>query len=190
MDRRSLPRRSRPTLPAWIADEVDFQRVYAGEDARISLAIGLARANVEYATGGPFGAAVFDANGRVLAVGVNRVQHLQSSLAHAEIIALAEAQRKLGRARLNSGGGRYTLATAGQPCCQCYGAVMWTGIDDLLIAARGEDIESIVGFDEGPLPDDWTGELERRGVRVVRDLHRDAAREVLASYVSRGGARY
>ena len=190
MDRRSPSRRFTPTLPAWIADEVDFQRVYAGEDARIAVAIDLARANVEYATGGPFGAAVFDANGKVLAVGVNRVECLQSSLAHAEIVALVGAQRKLGRARLNGGGGRYTLATTGQPCCQCYGALLWAGIDELLIAARGEDIESLVGFDEGPLPDDWTGELERRGIRVVRDLHRDAARKVLASYVSRGGARY
>lgn len=178
------------TLPAWIADEVDFQRVYVGEDARVALAIGLARANVEYATGGPFGAAVFDAAGALIAVGVNRVQRLQSSLAHAELIAMVGAQQKLGRARLNQDGSRYTLATAGQPCCQCYGAVVWAGIDELLIAARGEDVESIARFDEGPLPADWTGELERRGIRVVRDLHRDAAREVLASYAARGGARY
>ena len=107
MDRRSPPGRSTPTLPAWIADEVDFQRVYAGEDARISVAIDLARANVEYATGGPFGAVVFDADGKVLAVGVNRVERLQSSLAHAEIVALVGAQRKLGRARLN---GKVNLA--------------------------------------------------------------------------------
>lgn len=190
MDSRRSPRRPAPTLPAWIADEVDFQRAYEGEDARISVAIDLARANVEYATGGPFGAAVFDADGMVLSVGVNRVQRLQSSLAHAELIALAGAQQKLGRARLNGDGRRYTLATAGQPCCQCYGAIVWTGIDELLIAARGEDIESLAGFDEGPLPEDWTGELERRGTRVVRDLHRVAAREVLASYVARGGAPY
>lgn len=190
MDSRSRPRRSTPTLPAWMPDAVDFHRVCLGEDARISLAIDLARDNVEYATGGPFGAAVFDGNGALVAVGVNRVEPLRSSLAHAELIALAGAQLKLGRARLNEDGRRYTLATAGQPCCQCYGAIMWAGVDELLIAARGEDIESLVGFDEGPLPEDWTGELERRGIRVVRDLHRDAAREVLASYVARGGTRY
>jgi tRNA(Arg) A34 adenosine deaminase TadA len=190
MENRSSPRHVTTTLPAWIADEVDFRRAYAGEDARITLAIDLARANVGYATGGPFGAAVFGADGALVAVGVNRVQRLQSSLAHAELVALVGAQQKLGRARLNEDGHRYSLATAGQPCCQCYGAIVWAGIDELLIAARGEDIESIAGFDEGPLPEDWTGELERRGIRVVRDLHREAARKVLASYVTRGGARY
>jgi tRNA(Arg) A34 adenosine deaminase TadA len=190
MDSRSYPPHVTPTLPAWIADEFNFQHSYAGEDARISVAIDLARANVEHATGGPFGAAVFGPHGALVAVGVNRVQQLRSSLAHAELVALAGAQQKLGRARLNDDGHRYSLATAGQPCCQCYGAIVWAGIDELLIAARGEDIESIVGFDEGPLPQDWTGELERRGVRVVRDLHREAAREVLASYVARGGTRY
>ena len=37
-------------------------------------------------------------------------------------------------------------------------------------------------FDEGPLPADWVGELERRGIAVVRDLHRDAACDVLRAY--------
>ncbi len=115
-----------------------------------------------HATGGPFGAAIFDDAGTLIAAGVNRGESLKSSLAHAEIIALAAAQQKLGRARLNEDCRRYTLATCAQPCCQCYGAVVWAGIDQLLIAARAEDTESLTGFDEGPLPADWITELERR----------------------------
>jgi tRNA(Arg) A34 adenosine deaminase TadA len=181
---------STPLLPAWIVGAEGMDGPCAGDDARIALAIGLARRNVEHATGGPFGAAVFDEDGQVVAVGVNRVEPLQVSLAHAEIVALVGAQRKLGRARLNDDGRRYTLATSAQPCCQCYGAVVWAGIDELLIGARSEDTESLAGFDEGPLPDDWIGALERRGIRVTRDLCRDAARAVLATYGSRGGKRY
>jgi hypothetical protein len=45
-------------------------------------------------------------------------------------------------------------------------------------------------FDEGPLPADWIGELERRGIAVTRDLHRDAACEVLRRYGASGGAFY
>lgn len=178
------------TLPAWITETVDFDRLHDDDDARIALAIGLARGNVEHASGGPFGAAVFDDAGRLVAVGVNRVEPLQSSLAHAEIIALVAAQRKLGRARLDDDGRRYTLASSSQPCCQCYGAIVWAGIGELLIAARTGDTESLAGFDEGPLPADWIGELERRGIRVRRDLRRDEACEVLRSYAARGGARY
>lgn len=178
------------TLPAWIAEKVDFEHIRTDDDARIALAVELARRNVEHASGGPFGAAVFDDAGRLVALGVNRVEPLQSSLAHAEIIALVAAQQKLGHARLDDDGRRYTLATSSQPCCQCYGAIVWAGIGELLIAARTEDTESLAGFDEGPLPADWIGELERRGIRVRRDLRRDEARDVLRTYAARGGRRY
>ncbi|MGH8155314.1 MAG: nucleoside deaminase [Rhodanobacteraceae bacterium] len=173
-----------------MADAVDFRRRYADAETRIALAIELARGNVEHATGGPFGAAVFDAAGALVAVGVNRVEPLRSSLAHAEIIALVAAQRALRRAHLNSSGGRYTLATSAQPCCQCYGAIVWAGVDELLVGARATDTESLVGFDEGPLPADWSGELERRGIRVTCDLGREAARAVLRAYAAAGGTRY
>lgn len=177
-------------LPAWTTRAVDRARRYAGHDAQIELAITLARLNVEHATGGPFGAAVFDATGRLVAIGVNRVEPLASSLAHAEIVALAGAQQKLGRARLNADGGRYTLAASAQPCCQCYGALPWAGIDELLIAARRKDTELLVGFDEGPLPEDWVGELSRRGISVVRDLRRRAACAILQRYGAGAGPRY
>ncbi|HEX5354115.1 MAG TPA: nucleoside deaminase [Rhodanobacteraceae bacterium] len=179
-----------PTLPAWIAGVVDFNRIFADMDAQIAFAIQLARLNVEHASGGPFGAAIFDGAGTLVAVGVNRVECLQSSLAHAEIIALVAAQRKLGRARLGSVDHSYTLAASAQPCCQCYGAIVWAGIQVLLIAARAADTETLAGFDEGPLPADWVGEFERRGIRVIRDLHREDARAVLDDYGSRGGVRY
>jgi tRNA(Arg) A34 adenosine deaminase TadA len=186
----STPPHARTVLPRWIADIANFDAVYATRDAQVALAIALARHNVEHATGGPFGAAVFDSEGKLVAVGVNRVEPLASSLAHAEIVALAGAQQKLGRARLNADSRHYTLATSAQPCCQCYGALVWAGIDELLIAARGSDTETLAGFDEGPLPADWCAELERRGIRVQRDIRRDAARAVLAAYARHGGKQY
>ena len=67
---------------------------------------------------------------------------------------------------------------------------MWAGIDRLLIGARSEDVETLTEFDEGPLPADWVGELQSRGIAVVRDLERDAARAVLRAYGESGGARY
>ncbi len=179
-----------PTLPAWFGGAIDPERCYPDAEAQINLAIELARRNVEHATGGPFGAAVFDGEGNLVAAGVNRVEALESSLAHAEIVALVLAQRSLGRARLNEDGRRYTLATSAQPCCQCYGAIVWAGIDELLVGARAQDTESLAGFDEGPLPADWIGGLERRGIRVSRDLQRPAARAVLAAYAQRHGAVY
>lgn len=178
------------TLPDWTGDLVAADQRFPDDDARMALAIELARRNVALGTGGPFGAAVFDADGRVVALGVNRVVPARSSVAHAEMMAYMGAQAALGRPRLNEDGARYTLATSAQPCCQCYGATVWAGIDTLLIGARAEDVMRLTEFDEGPLPADWIGELRARGIEVRRDLRREEACEVLAAYAAAGGARY
>jgi tRNA(Arg) A34 adenosine deaminase TadA len=182
------------TLPAWIHQELDPSRHYPDDDGKIALAIQLAHRNVELGTGGPFGAAVFDGEGRLLGVGVNRVVPQTCSVAHAEMMAFMTAQQRVQQFRLNDpqGGlrGPISLATSAQPCCMCYGASFWAGIDQLLIGARAEDVMELTEFDEGPLPADWIGELERRGVTVHRDLMRSAAREVLRHYAQAGGRGY
>ena len=176
-------------LPAWVTADLDPERVYDDDDM-MALAIGLSRRNIEAGTGGPFGAAIFGPDRRLLAVGVNHVLASHCSLAHAEALACMLAQQGLQRARLNELGGPYTLATSAQPCCQCYGALVWAGIDRLLVGARAEDVMALTDFDEGPLPADWVGELERRGIEVQRDLQRDAACAVLRDYARSGGPRY
>jgi tRNA(Arg) A34 adenosine deaminase TadA len=174
------------TLPPWIGDVVDTEKRYVTDEERVGLAIELSRRNIEHNLGGPFGAAVFDAHGRVISVGVNRVVPQTCSVAHAEMMAYMSAQQRLASFRLNADGGRYTLATSAQPCCQCYGATVWAGVDELLIGARAEDVEELTEFDEGPLPSDWAGELERRGITVRRDILREQARGVLATYGQSG----
>ena len=191
----SLPASVALRLPEWVHGAVDRDRAYASDGDKVALAIGLAARNLDEATGGPFGAVVFGPDDRVVAAGVNVVLPQSTSLAHAENMAYMLAQQALGRARINLDDdgrpcGPYVLATSAQPCCQCYGATVWAGVDRLLIGARAEDVHELTEFDEGPLPADWTGELARRGIEGVRDIARDAAREVLAAYGSGGGQRY
>ena len=183
------------TLPAWVHDAVDATRAYPTDADKVALAIELSRRNVEADTGGPFGAAVFGADHRIIAVGVNRVVPHACSVAHAEMMAYMLAQARTQRKRLNLDAldnpvGPITLATSAQPCCQCYGATVWAGIDRLLIGARSEDVEALTEFDEGPLPEDWIGALNARGIEVVRDIAREAACAVLKAYGEAGGARY
>lgn len=190
-----LPSQVLLQLPGWLPQAVESAAPCRDDASKVALAIELSRRNVDEATGGPFGAVVFDQDDRVVAAGVNRVLPMACTLAHAENMAYMLAQQRLRRARLNmdeAGNrlGRYTLATSSQPCCQCYGATVWAGVDRLLIGARSEDVMALTEFDEGPLPADWIGELERRGIEVVRDLHRDAARAVLRRYGESGGERY
>ncbi|HQW60106.1 MAG TPA: nucleoside deaminase [Thermomonas sp.] len=183
------------TLPAWVHDAVDTARDYPSDADKVGLAIALSRQNIEAQSGGPFGAAVFGPDHRVIAVGVNRVLAHACSVAHAEMMACMLAQGRTQRPRLNrnAGGatvGPITLASSSQPCCQCYGATVWAGIDRLLIGARAEDVMALTEFDEGPLPADWVGELNARGIEVVRDIQRDAACAVLRAYGELGGQRY
>ncbi|MEL1265609.1 nucleoside deaminase [Pseudoxanthomonas putridarboris] len=178
------------TLPAWTHDVVDTAAAYASDDAKVALAIELSRRNVDADTGGPFGAVVFGPDHRVIAVGVNRVMPHTCSLAHAENMAYMLAQQRLQTPRLNERIAPIALATSSQPCCQCYGATVWAGIDRLLIGARAEDVMALTEFDEGPLPADWVGELNKRGIEVVRDLRRDEARAVLKRYGEMGGDKY
>lgn len=184
-----LPLQIHLTLPPWIGEVADASHRYVSDEERVGLAIELSRHNVERRGGGPFGAAVFDTDsGRLIAASVNRVVPQTCSVAHAEMMAMMIAQQRLSRYRLNEDGGRYTLATSSQPCCQCYGASVWAGLDGLLIGARSADVEELTEFDEGPLPADWIGELERRGITVRRDILRDRARAVLAAYGADGAA--
>jgi len=183
-----LPLQIHLTLPPWLGDVADESRLYTTDEERMALAIELSRQNVERSHGGPFGAAVFTEAGRLVAAGVNRVVPQTCSVAHAEMMAYMSAQQRMSRFRLNQDGERFILATSAQPCCQCYGATIWAGIDELLIGARTEDVESLTEFDEGPLPAYWIGELERRGIRVRRDILREQAREVLAAYGAAGTA--
>jgi tRNA(Arg) A34 adenosine deaminase TadA len=184
-----LPLQLHLTLPPWVAEVADTSRRYLSDEERVGLAIELSRRNIAHGSGGPFGAAVFDEHGRLIAAAANRVVPQTCSVAHAEMLAYMIAQQRLASFRLNAQGGRYALATSAQPCCQCYGATVWAGVDELLIGARAEDVEELTEFDEGPLPADWIGELRRRGIAVRRDILRDEARAVLAEYGA-GGTHY
>lgn len=191
----SLPIVIHLALPPWLPAAVDMSRTFASDEDKMRLAIDLSRQNVEACTGGPFGAAVFGPDDRLVAVGVNAVVTQATSIAHAETVALTLAQQAERRPRLNRSEddrplGPYTLVASSQPCCQCYGATVWAGIDRLLIGARAEDVTSLTEFDEGPLPADWIGELQRRAISVVRDVCREDAREVLRRYTAGGGAKY
>jgi tRNA(Arg) A34 adenosine deaminase TadA len=175
------------TLPSWIDDLVaSFSGRLTSDEERMALVITLARENV-LRGGGPFGAAVF-AGSSFVAAGVNRVLESGLSIAHAEILALSVAQQKIGI----TGGtlsGPATLVTSTEPCCQCFGAVVWSGVTKLVCGATTADAEA-VGFDEGPKPDAWPEVLLARGIEVVASVRRTEARSVLEEYARRGGIIY
>ncbi|PIO88913.1 MAG: tRNA-specific adenosine deaminase [Zetaproteobacteria bacterium CG06_land_8_20_14_3_00_59_53] len=179
-------------LPQWLLDRLATETAgFATVGSRMKLVIDLSRLNVGQGTGGPFGAAVFDAgNGTLIAAGVNRVVPLNNSTAHAEMLAIAAAQQKLGCFDLGAKGmPDCELVTSCEPCAMCFGAIPWSGIRRVVCGATAADAQRI-GFDEGPRHPDWVAELEKRGIHVQTGVCRDAAARVLNDYQSAQGVIY
>ena len=181
------------TLPAWLEDMTSGRNIVLPDpEERLRWVIGLSRRNVEEESGGPFAAGVFAASsGRLLAAGVNRVEPLTLSPAHAEIMAIAFAQKRLGHWDLGHDAALPTeLLTSSQPCLMCLGAVLWSGVTKLVYGATAVDVNSILGFDEGPLPAAWPQELSNRGIEVEGGRLRAEAVAVLELYKGRRGTVY
>jgi tRNA(Arg) A34 adenosine deaminase TadA len=181
----------RITNPHWVTEAVDFNRLYPDDDARVRVAIALARENVSRSTGGPFGAAVFEAQtGRLVGVGTNGVIRLNNSCAHAEVVALMMAQAALETFTLQGDTmPRHELFSSCEPCAMCLGATLWSGVTRLVFAATREDATRL-NFDEGPVfPESYTY-LEDRGVTIERGRLRDEANKVFDLYLERGGPIY
>jgi tRNA(adenine34) deaminase len=92
----------------------------------------------------PIGAVVV-AKGRIVARGSNRPVSTRDPSAHAEIVALRKAGRKLGNYRLSGCDLYVTL----EPCAMCLGAVVQARIDRLVYGAsdpKSGAVHSIMEF--------------------------------------------
>jgi len=176
-------------LPDWVSGFVGGGGAVlcASVEERMGFVIAASRENIRRGTGGPFGAGVFDSDGKLISLGVNIVEASNCSILHAEMVAIALAQKAVGRYDLSNGGKEdYELVASTEPCAMCFGAVPWSGVSRLVCGARDEDARSI-GFDEGPKLDNWPQVLEQRGITVVRDVLRQEASKVLQDYAESGG---
>ena len=179
------------SLPVWVND-VDRPHQWTHLTDRMGFVLDLATRNVERGTGGPFAAAVFEQeSGRLVSVGVNRVVPENSSLAHAEVLAIGLAQASLGTYDLGGPGQpRLQLVSSSQMCAMCLGAVVWSGVAEVVYSTTSGDVIATVGFDEGPTPPDYTHQLAHRGISVVAGVMRDEGLAVLRRYVASGGVVY
>jgi tRNA(Arg) A34 adenosine deaminase TadA len=175
------------SLPDWVIEETKrLPDAIVDLEERMRTVIRFSRLNVENATGGPFAAGVFEKeSGKVVAIGVNRVVPASVSSAHAEIVALSMAQQKLQTFDL--GGPNmpdHQLVVNGRPCAMCFGSIPWSGVRSVVIAASGEQIEELTGFDEGPIHPAWQDELKSRGIEVTENVLADEACEVFRQFAA------
>ncbi|GMH77583.1 hypothetical protein TL16_g07461, partial [Triparma laevis f. inornata] len=175
-------------LPEWAGEYTTgeaLNKVFETDEEMMKVAVDLSRRNVEENTGGPFGSVIFerlqDGTARIVSVGCNRVVPMNNSGLHGETVAIQIAQAQLGLYSLRSEGGNFELFTSCEPCCMCLGATLWSGVNRIVCAAAKGDA-SAIGFDEGPVFEQSYDHLERAGVKVARNVLREAAAEVLSNY--------
>ncbi len=181
------------TLPDWApAFIASYPSHLSTLQDRLYFVLALTRKNIEAKTGGPFGAAVFETkSGKLISVGVNRVISEQISSAHAEVMALSFAQKKLETYDLGSSGlPEHQLVVNAHMCAMCLGAVCWSGIKSVVYSATSRDVEKITGFDEGPLPENTHSALSSRGIAVTGPFMEKEGIDVLQLYVKEGGVIY
>ena len=118
----------------------------------LRLAIEAAEKNISGMRGGPFGAVIVK-DDQVIAVAANQVIHDNDPTAHAEIVAIREACKKLGSFQLDD----CVIYASCEPCPMCLGAIYWARPKAIYYAAKRDDAAAI-GFDDAhiyqqiPLP--------------------------------------
>ncbi|MFP4567546.1 MAG: nucleoside deaminase [Candidatus Woesearchaeota archaeon] len=90
--------------------------------------------------GGPFGSIII-LNNEIIAKAHNEVIKTKDSTAHAEIVAIRRASKKLGTHNLQG----CEIYTTSKPCPMCLAAIMWAGIEKIIYGTNSKDVEKI-GF--------------------------------------------
>ena len=97
----------------------------------------------------PIGAVLIDEDGILIARDHNRIEQLHDATAHAEILTLQAASRKLKRRRLTD----CTLYSTVEPCAMCAGALVLCRVKRLVYGATDSKFgaaESIFNVTNNP----------------------------------------
>lgn len=138
-------------------------------------AIELSIENVRRGRGGPFAALVVK-DGEIIATGTNLVTTSFDPTAHAEVVSIREACRKLGQFQL-SGCEIYTTC---EPCPMCLGAIYWARPAQVYFGNTASDAAGI-GFDDSFIYKQLGVPLAERAIPMVQ-LLRDEALEAFREW--------
>ncbi|MEC4747495.1 nucleoside deaminase [Methylomicrobium sp. Wu6] len=133
-------------------------------------AIDLAVQNVESGQGGPYGALIVR-NGEVIAGSGNRVTVDLDPTAHAEIMAIRLACRKLQDFQLTD----CILYSSCEPCPMCLGAIYWARLQKVYFACDRHDAAA-AQFDDSFIYDELAIEPAERRIAMLRLDLPDACR--------------
>ncbi len=109
----------------------------------------------------PFGACIVKNNELIISAH-NRVWELMDITAHAEIMAIREACKKLKTIDLSE----CILYSTCEPCPMCYSAIHWAKIKHIVYGATIKDAQRL-GFNELPISTDFLKQICQDSVELT-----------------------
>ena len=119
-------------------------------------------------TGGPFGCVIVKED-KIIAEGFNKVTFSNDPTAHAEIVAIREACKKLNTFNLSG----CDIYTSCEPCPMCLSAIYWSRINTIYFANTREDAKKI-NFDDSMIYSEFSKKIEDRKIPIKQILRDEA----------------
>jgi len=131
-------------------------------------AIRLSLAKMRANHGGPFGAVVVR-RGKIVGRGWNRVTSTNDPTAHAEMVAIRDACRRLKTFLLED----CVLYTSCEPCPMCLSAIYWARLKHVYYANTRKDAQEIE-FDDDLIYEEVATPIARRKIPMKQLLRLEA----------------
>ena len=119
-------------------------------------------------TGGPFGCVIVK-DDKIIAEGSNKVTFSNDPTAHAEIVAIREACKKLNTFNLSG----CDLYASCEPCPMCLSAIYWSHVGNIFYANTREDAKKI-NFDDSLIYSEISKKNEDRKIPIKQMLRDEA----------------
>ncbi len=169
-----MPRTAQFAIDCSIPHGADVDNPFMARAIRLSIE------NVQSGVGGPFGAVVVR-DGGILAESANQVTASNDPTAHAEVLAIRAACRRLGNFDLSG----CELYTSCEPCPMCLGAIYWARLSHLYFANTAADAAE-AGFDDSLIYRELELPHSQRRVPTVQ-LMREQALAAFRAWQSAAG---
>ena len=118
--------------------------------------------------GGPFGCVVVKDN-MIVAEGSNKVTFSNDPTAHAEIVAIRDACKKLNTFNLSG----CDIYASCEPCPMCLSEIYWSHIDKIYYANTRDDAKKI-NFDDSMIYSEFSKKIEDRKIPIKQMLREEA----------------
>ena len=124
--------------------------------------------NSANSTGGPFGCVIVK-DSKIIGEGSNKVTFSNDPTAHAEIVAIRDACKKLNTFNLSG----CDLYASCEPCPMCLSAIYWARVDNIYYANTRNDAKKI-NFDDSLIYSEISKKNEDRKIPIKQMLRDEA----------------